>query len=251
MDRKLRTRAHYARLYGRIGSTALPEALAENELSDDRILAAVAPVVPQADARFCREVRRIAAFLNSALTKRPPSEKDLKKELTTVSDAIAKLHESLMRLSDYTRDSLVEFEWIDPVGPPVAASGGAFPPTPASPLDPSPNPDLKTSELEWYEDNPVAGLLVELETFRERLNKRLAERAAGGAPHSPKWFALLLLCDLAHEYKRSCSKSELKALAEASLRYVLALRGDDADLGELAESVVEEVSQMQENRVPN
>jgi hypothetical protein len=250
MDRDARTRAHYAGLSRCRGSTALPEGLGDDELSYSRILAAAHPIVPGADARFCREVRRIAAFLNSALTKRPPSEKALKKELRLVSAATAKLHERLMSLSDYTRGSLVEFKWIEPAEPPVAVSGGAFPPTPASPLDPSTNPDLKTSELEWYEDDPVAGLLVQLEAFRERLNKRLAECAAGGAPRSPKWFALLLLCDLAHEYNGSCSKSELKALAEASLRYVLALRGDDADLGELAESVVEEVNQIQENGVP-
>ena len=59
-----------------------------------------------------------------------------------------------------------------------------------------------------------------------------------------------LLEDISAGSDRSCSESDLTALAEASLGYVLVLHGDYAALSEHIKSVVEESDQVQKNGVP-
>ncbi len=234
-DRDQRARAHYGNLLGR---RALPESLGDDELSSDRILTAAASVIPSPDARFCREVRTIAAFLGSALTEGPPSEKDSKEELEQVRDSMAKLQERLVHLSDYTRRSLGELIPIHvaKVDPPALEEDS----TPSNPED----QEILVTGPELELDDRVGQFLVQLSALQERLHARLAERAAGGRPRSAKWYALLLLCNLVHEYKGSCTKEELTALAEAYFRPVLALRNDYSGLRDHVDSVIKEADQI-------
>lgn len=241
-----RTRAHYAWLFEQSKLADLPESVELHELTDAAIIRAALPMIPAPGTSFCREVRKIAAFVDRGLKAPPPSEKEVRKKLEQVRKVVVKLRGKLGSLSSHTRVSVAGL--VAPsetkAGAPEQLDGAKVQQQAGHDPSSAHGDQATASMLGWVLDDPIDRILSELELFQLRLDERLLERIAGGAPRSPKWFGLLLLCRLFHEHKGSCSERELATLAEAYLRPILALHGDYADLSDHIQSVVTEVNEL-------
>ena len=194
----------------------------------------------------------LAGVLHQGITNPPPSEKQLKKDLKQVQTLVVKLQARLMSLSEHAKASLGDLVDLAEARPDnELVSDIALPRAPRNTFTEAVATEEGMSEIsepEWELDDPV-GDLRQCYGFQERLELRLAEQKSSGRPQSVKRLVLLLFCDLIHEYKGSCSESDLITLAEAYLRPILALHEDDADLSEHIKSVVKEVHGIQENGV--